>query len=197
MSRAHSRKDSIEGAPQAIGLPPFSESPDFFNDNEPEVIVDLREFIDVETFTSLESDGKTEVHVSSSREAAVSEFSTLSPSPRPQHSTIQKVADCSQPAPARVFPGVGDNYDDLPSWMIKRGQWDYLVSTAGGPLWENLLRVYMRQERRLEFTETVCNLLIIFPLLTTKIPVGRDIYDRGSSIQDQRVLPVRSQAVAG
>ena len=159
---ARSRKDSINGAPEAVfSLDAFSETRDLFDDNGPEVIVDLGEFINVDTFTSLDDDGETDTDVSSSQRTTdwSSGPSTLSPSPQPQHSTIQKVVDCSQPAPTSVFHELGDHYDDLPSWMVKCGQWNYLVSTAGGQLWEDLLRAYMRQERRLEFTETVCNLL--------------------------------------
>ena len=159
---ARSRKDSIDGAPEAVfGLHAFSGTQDLFNDNEPEAIVDLREFIDVDTFTSLGGDSETETQASSSQSTTDGsiERSILSPSPQPRHPTIQKAVDCSESTPTHAFPEMGDDYDDLPSWMVKRGQWNYLVSTAGGPLWEDLLRAYMRQERRLEFTETVSSLL--------------------------------------
>lgn len=43
--------------------------------------------------------------------------------------------------------------DSLPTWMVKKGQWKYITSAAGGPAWEKLLKVYMLQERRLGFME--------------------------------------------
>ena len=165
---ARSRQNSIDGAPEAVfNLGAFSEEQDLFNNNDLEAIVDLREFIDVDTFTSFDRDGETESRISSPQRTSdgSSELLTLSPSPRPRNPIIQTAVDCSQPSPARASPDIGDDYGDLPSWMIKRGQWNYLVSTAGGPIWEDLLRVYMRQERRLEFTETVCNPIhYVFPL---------------------------------
>lgn len=161
-------------------------------------MVDLREFIDVDTFTSLDGDCETESHVLSSQRTAdaPSELSTLSPSPQPRHSTIREVVDQIQPAPAPALPEIGDDHDDLPSWMTKRGQWNYIVSTTGGPSWEDLLRVYLRQERRLEFTETVRNLPYKSFLFAIDTSVGSDTHNSESSIQNQRVFPVCSQTIA-
>ena len=62
----------------------------------------------------------------------------------------------------RTLPQLNIDMGDLPTWMVKKGQWMYLASTAGGAAWEALLKVYMSQERRLEFTEMVSNLGHLF-----------------------------------
>ena len=152
-----SRQGSIDGAPEVIySLRAVSETRDLFNNGEPEVIVDLREFINVDTFVSLYDDGKAESHVSSSQKTADGSGELPTPSQNPP--TLEKVTNPPQSAPTRTPPHMDVDVDDLPAWMVKRGQWKYLVSTTGGPLWERLLRIYMQQERRLDFTETVCDL---------------------------------------
>ena len=122
--------------------------------------MDLSEFINAETFVSLDSDGEAGTHarVPSSQKTAdgSKELPTPSQDCQQQHSNTKELANHSQSA-------LNVDVGDLPAWMIKRGQWNYLVSTAGGPSWENLLRIYMEQERRLSFTETVCNHIYVFP----------------------------------
>lgn len=70
----------------------------------------------------------------------------------------EEVIDQSQSVPTRTHAQLGVDEGDLPTWMVKKHQWKYIASTDGGPSWEKLLKVYMEQERRLEFTEMVSNL---------------------------------------
>ena len=145
ISGRHSRQDSIEGAPGMVfGLHMNSEVQDSSNDDEPEITVDLSDYVNLDG----DGDGDDETHVSSS----------------------QKTMDGSQEpplaSPTRTHPQL-DVDEDLPAWMLKRNQWKYIVSTTGGPNWENLLRLYIQQERRLEFTDMVGDLACISPTSTT------------------------------
>ena len=176
-STISSRRDSIIGAPELI-----VDTADGGQD----IIVDLSGLI------SFEGDDEGS-HVSSSQKTA---DGTRELSPLPVESQ-QPCATADQSASIRTFPQLDIDNEDLPTWMVKKGQWKYVTSTAGGAAWENLLRVYMTQERRLEFTEIVCNLV---PIFSTQIPdlyPGCDSHSRGSAFEDQGVFPVRSPTLSG
>ena len=140
-----SRQGSIEGAPGMVfDLRENFNTQNLINDNEPEVtrIVDLRDYI------NMENDSEDETHVSSSQKSDDG-CHKLSPPPQQQHSDIEvadEVKNRSQSAPTRTRPQVDVDEEDLPGWMLKHGQWRYILSTTGGPTWENLLRLYMQQE---------------------------------------------------
>lgn len=154
LPRPPSRRGSIDGAPDMVvdlhansGVPSHQDSVD---DDTPEVIVDLRGYI------STMSDSDEESHISSSQKTADGCWDTL-PSSQPPSSQWRN-SSRSQSTPTRTYAQLDADEGDLPVWMVKKSQWKYLVSTAGGPTWEKLLKVYMEQERRLEFTEMVSNL---------------------------------------
>ena len=135
------RRNSIDGAPEMIV--------DLINGEE-EVIVDISDYI------SIASDDD-ESHVSSSQRTA-DECRGLPPPPPDSQQAQVGVGSHS----TRTLPQINIDGGDLPTWMVKKGQWMYLASTAGGAAWEALLKVYMSQERRLEFTEMVSNLGHLF-----------------------------------
>jgi hypothetical protein len=142
LSGNRSRRGSIEGAPDMVV--------DVI-DEDRGVSVDLREFITLES----DDDGS---HVSSSQKTADGRRELLSPPSGSEQvigRTGEEVGQSEIPS-ARVLLDVDEG--DLPTWMTKRGQWRYVASTAGGTSWEKLLNIYMAQERRLEFTETVSDL---------------------------------------
>ena len=152
-----SRRDSIEGAPEIV-VDPTNEQEmivDVIND-EQEVTVDLRDYITMD-FDDSES------HVSSSQKTADASWELTLPPPDSQqrHNAVGGKGESmsrSGFASSRTRPQLDIDEGDLPVWMTKKGQWRYVASTAGGIAWENLLKVYMNQERRLEFTEMVSNL---------------------------------------
>jgi hypothetical protein len=121
-----------------------------------EITVDLRDYI------SLGSDDD-ESHVSSSQKTADG-CRGLSPPPddsQQRHTSVGTTGgntSQSELASGRTRPQLDIDEDDLPAWMITKGRWGYLTSTAGGTAWENLLKVYISQERRLEFTDRVSDL---------------------------------------
>lgn len=147
-SEGRSRRDSIDGAPEMV-----------VDSIDEEITVDLRNYI------SFESDDET--HVSSSQKS-VDECRELSPPPsdsqRQSSSVGTTEGNTSQPgsASSRTLPQLDVDEDDFLSWMMKKGQWRYVVSTAGGTAWEGLLKLYINQERRLEFTDLVSDLGRIF-----------------------------------
>ena len=150
ISEKRPRRDSIEGAPgMGIGLHVNPEAQDSLNDDEPEVTVDLSDYV------NLDGDDDDVTHISSSQKTI--DGCQESPLATPVHTHLRLAVD-----------------EDLPAWMTKRGQWKYIVSTAGGPNWENLLKLYIQQERRLEFTDMVGDLLCISPITHTKRPIGID-----------------------
>ena len=155
-SSRSSRRDSIDGAPTIADfeIPSHQDSSD---DDTPEVIVDLSEYLNI---TSDTEDGS---HVSSSQKSSdgCQGLLSLPPSSQWRHSSSgreEETASCSQSPPAQDNPLL--DTEDLPSWMTKKGQWKYVVSTAGGPDWKKLLEVYLEQERRLEFRDMVGNSLV-------------------------------------
>jgi hypothetical protein len=169
-----SRRDSIDGAPgiivDLVDPPMGSETPYQapVDDDAPEIIVDLRDYID------LESDSDDGTHVSSSQKTADGSRKLSPPSSvsRQQHSGVKKAANVSNQAQStatRTHPVLNIDEEDLPTWMLKKGQWKYIASTAGGPTWEKLLKLYMQQERRLEFTEMVGDLISIQLLVLTHL----------------------------
>jgi len=147
-SGAHLRRDSIDGAPgMMFDFPPIPEVQYSFNDIEPELTVDLRAYLNID------GDSDDETHVSSSQRTIDGSRDLLPPTSDSQR----------QRSGFEGAEGVVNVDEDLPTWMVKRGQWRYIVSTAGGPVWQNLLNLYMKQERRLAFTETVGYHARIFP----------------------------------
>ena len=140
-SRQHSRRSSIDGAPEMVV--------DVI-DQDGEISVDLREFINLDS-----DDGLS--HVSSSQKTldGVQELLSIPSHPEPSAAATDEDVSQSQVTLARALPQLEVDEGDLPAWMTKKGQWRYVASTAGGAAWENLLNIYMIQERRLEFTEMV------------------------------------------
>ena len=160
-----SRRSSIDGVPEMVVDPHVdSEVPsnqDSVDDDAPEVVVDLRDYI------SMMSDSDEESHVSSSQKSADACWDDLPPPPSSQwrksgSKRREGVANRSRPSLTPTHVQLDVDEGDLPTWMVKKAQWNYLASTAGGPTWEKLLNAYMQQERRLGFTETVSNLSCAF-----------------------------------
>ena len=178
-----SRRGSIEGAPEVII--------DLIDDEE---TVDLSDYINMEF-------GDNESQVSSSQKTADC-CRELTPPPsdsQQRHASVGGTGGSTSQtefASGRTRPQLNVDEGDLPSWMTKKGQWKYVASTAGGTAWENLLKIYMDQERRLEFTEIVSGISRIFPTSGPKQFKGRNSHERGSTIEDQGVLPVCSSTIA-
>ena len=155
--------------------------------DDEETTVDLRKYI------NMESDDDT--HVSSSQKTS-DECQDLSlPPPGPQQQptevgTVEGNTSQSELASSCTHPRLDVDEDDFPAWMTKKGQWRYITSTAGGTAWENLLKIYINQERRLEFTEMVSDLSCIFLTSSPKSLKGCNSHEQGSTIEDQRILPV-------
>ena len=135
--RTPSRRNSIDGAPEVC-----------LDLRENSMIPPSQDFaaalleVDISKYMGLFADSDNETHVSSSQKS----FDGCDSDPLP-------------PLPPRTQLNVDLSVDeeDLPAWMLKKGQWKYVASTPGGPAWENLLKIYMDQERRLEFTDKVSN----------------------------------------
>ena len=177
------RRGSIDGAPEIVEV---------ITDEEEGMTVDLRDYI------SMESDDDVS-HVSSSQKTADERQDLLSPPRDSQPPDVEETeGNTSQSVltSGRNLPQLVIDEDDLPSWMHKKSQWKYVASTAGGAEWENLLKVYMHQERRLEFTETVSNLPHILVIPSPEPFAGHSFTNGGSATEDKRVLPVCSPAVA-
>ena len=161
VSEKPSRRGSIDGAPDVMmdlhatsKVPPHQGSND---DDMQEVVVDLSDYI------TIFSDSDEETHVSSSQKSSDGCQDLLPPLPPPSSqwrnsSRGEEVVGQSQPVPTSTHAQLDVDEGDLPTWMVKKSQWKYIASTAGGPSWKRLLRVYMEQERRLEFTEMVSSL---------------------------------------
>jgi hypothetical protein len=169
-----SRRGSIDGAPEMLVDPHVSsEIPSHqasVDNDTPEVVVDLSDYI---------NDSDEESHVSSSQKTSDG-CQELPPPPPPPSSQRQQEEAMNQPSgPTRTYPQLNVEEGDLPIWMVKKGQWKYLASTAGGPTWERLLKVYMLQERRLEFREMVSNLAYIFPTSSPNRLQGANLTHEG------------------
>ena len=150
-SSTSSRRGSIDGAP-AIADFEIPSHHDSTNDDTPEVIVDLSEYLNIT------SDIEEGSHVSSSQKSSdgCQDLLSLPPSSQWRHSGSgreEETPSRSQSPPAQNNPLL--DAEDLPSWMTKKGQWKYVASTAGGPHWKKLLEVYLEQERTLEFRDMV------------------------------------------
>jgi len=152
-SEKSSRRNSIDGAPDMM-------VEDIVIGDEQYVVVDLHDYVSLE--------GDNETHVSSSQKTA-DESQNLSP---PPPDSQQPLAGVGRTGSTRTLPQLDIDKDDLPAWMVKKGQWKYVTSTAGGTAWENLLKIYMEQERRLEFTEMVSNLFRVFTPLVLNYSKG-------------------------
>ena len=146
-SEKPSRQGSIDGAPEVMVVGGI--------DDEQDLTVDLRDYVDLEC--------DDESHVSSSQKTADGGRELSTPPPNSQRLRTG-VGEST-----RTLPRLNIDKDDLPAWMVKKGQWKYAASTAGGTAWENLLKIYMNQERRLEFTEMVRNLSHIFPTASPEL----------------------------
>jgi hypothetical protein len=159
VSRAPSRQGSIDGAPE-IGLNIHTNAEtrqDAMEIDMPELAVDLRDYIG--TIDDAES------HVSSSQKSTDGCQDLLPPpsdsQPLRSDSVGVEVTNQLQPATVRAYPQLDVDEGDLPAWMVDKGRWKYITSIAGGPTWEELLKVYLRQERRLEFSDMVGNSLAL------------------------------------
>ena len=176
-------RDSIDGAP-AMTIDSTGD--------EQGIAVDIRDCIDVD------GDDDYESHVSSSQKTTDG-CGELLPPPGSHQRHATGAGNVSQPklATTHTLPELDIDEEDLPAWMVKKGQWRYVTSTPGGTAWENLLKAYMNQERRFEFTETVSNFTCIFPCLATKPLIGHNSHTRVPTVKDQRVFPVRPRPVTG
>ena len=178
-SGERSRRGLIDGVPEMV------------IDNE-EIMVDLREYI------NMESDDET--HVSSSQKTSdqCQELSLPPPGPQQQLTdvgTVEGNTSQSELASSHTHPQLNVDKDNFPAWMTKKGQWRYVTSTAGGTAWENLLKIYINQEQRLEFMEMVSNLNCIFLASSPKSLEGYNSHEQGSTVEDQRIFPVCPSAI--
>ena len=145
-----SRRDSIDGAPEMIVD---------LVDEEGDMVVDLSEYI------VLDSDDES--HVSSSQKTADESFElVVRPSELEKTNTsIKGTAQDGESRSDRTLPQLDADQDTLGDWLPKKNRWEYITSTAGGAAWEDLLKAYIEQERRLEFAEVVSHLVHILPNL--------------------------------
>ena len=165
------RRNSIDGAPPMnLDLHDISSPQESANNDAPEIIVDLREYVD-----AIEDDNET--HVSSSQKSDDECWALQHPQPPPSSEQLD----------------VDD--EDLPTWMTKKGQWNYVASTDGGPSWINLLNVYMRQERRLEFTDMASRFPRTFLPPTLNCFIGCYYHTTRSPVEDKGVLEIRSSTL--
>ena len=128
-------------------------------DEEGDVVVDLSEYI------VLDSDDES--HVSSSQKTADESFELVArPSELEKSNTsIKGTAKDDESRSDRTLPQLDADQDTLGDWLPKKDRWEYITSTAGGAAWEDLLKAYIEQERRLEFAEVVSHLVHILPNL--------------------------------
>ena len=188
VSGVPSRRGSIDGAPDMdVDLHTNSQIPSHQDSIDDEVVVDLSDYI------SAVSDTDDETHVSSSQKSSDGCQDLLSPPPSSQlrHSGFKKgeeVRTRSKPASTHARSDVDE--EDLPTWMVKKEQWKYIASTTGGSTWENLLKIYMQQERRLEFTDRVSDFafsashlaLMIYRAQISRTRIGRPRLKNTSSM---------------
>lgn len=114
-----------------------------------ELTNDLRDYLGMIS----EDDGS---HISSSRKSPDGCLDLLPPPPSQlQCSGLMGGGITNQPqsAPAHAYPQSDEG--DPPAWMLEKGRWKYTTSTADVPIWKELLKVYLRQEHRLELTDIV------------------------------------------
>ncbi|KAF9781016.1 hypothetical protein BJ322DRAFT_1023687 [Thelephora terrestris] len=52
---------------------------------------------------------------------------------------------------SRITPSYRIDRSDIPSWLIERGRLDSVLMVEAGSLWERLIALWLRQERRLGF----------------------------------------------
>ena len=161
--------NTISGVPSCQGLingmsemgiclptnPKETSHQDSIEDDELEVVIYLRDYI---------SEGELESLVSSSQKSSDEIWDLLPPPPSSQlqQSDFGGIANQPQSTHTHTHPQLNIDKEDLPTWMIKKGQWRYIASTTGGPTWEELLKGYMWQEHRLEFVDMVSNPTCIF-----------------------------------
>ena len=150
---------------------------DAINEEE-ELTVDIRDYI------SIASDDD-ESHVSSSQRTADGSQELPRPPPTSQQvqTSVERTAENADHS-TRTLPQLNIDEDDLPTWMVKKGQWKYLASTAGGAAWQALLEVYISQERRLEFTEIVSNSARLSLVLGPNCLKGATTKDRPTIIKE-------------
>ena len=134
-----------------------------------DVIEDDKITVDLSDYVNPDSDNES--HVSSSEKSVdgCRELTILPPDLQQERTIIERSGESPQQAkfaPRRTLPQLDVDEGDLPTWMVKKDQWKYVASTAGGTAWENLLKIYMDQERRLEFSEGVSNFAHTFHLLS-------------------------------
>lgn len=188
-----SRRNSIDGAPQMVVDMIEEETPVDFseyvnldsdnddNDNDSE---DSDDEDDEDDNNNDDDNSDNGSHISSSQKT-VDGCRDLPPPPPDslQQRTRDRMTGGSTSQPAvvsgRTCPKFKVDDGDFPVWMTKKGQWKYLRSTAGGTAWENLLKAYINQERRLEFTEMVSNPICIFHTHDPKLLKGATLTNEG------------------
>ena len=193
---ARSRRDSIDGAPEIMT----------FDATEEDMAVILSDYVNLDSNEDIDDDANAtnddddRSHVSSSQKTTdgCPELSPPTSNSQQQHSSARTTeGNMSQleVVSARTYPQLKVDENDLPIWMTQKGRWRYLTSTAGGTAWENLLKVYISQERRLEFADMVSNLTHIFHLLSSKPHKGRNVHEPGSTVEDQGVLSICTSTI--
>ena len=185
VSGVSSRRGSIDGAPEMEMslLHTNAETPlhqDTIESGASELTVDLREYLSI-----ISDDGES--HISSSQKS-LDGCQDLLPPPPPPDSQLSgivggRVTNQAQSALARTHPQLDVAEGDLPSWMVEKGRWKYIVSTADVPAWEGLLKVYLRQERRLEFRDQVGVFVGTFRSLGTNYFQGATITAEGRPLK--------------
>ncbi|KAF9784807.1 hypothetical protein BJ322DRAFT_1109516 [Thelephora terrestris] len=150
------RRDSIEGAPEIIltligsgyellkqpdvpsfatSSPPTSSSPTpsttSFGEIVPSSQQSLEGFLTIPSDTSLALEHPPPSHQPLDGPSIATERSTLLAS--------------------RITPSYRIDRSDIPSWLIERGRLDSVLMVEAGSLWERLIALWLRQERRLGF----------------------------------------------
>ena len=141
-------------------------------------------------------------HISSSQKTAdgCQDIPPPPPVSQQQHTHVgTKGGNTSLPkvVSGRTCPKFKVNDEDFPVWMTKKGQWKYLTSTAGGTAWENLLKAYINQERRLEFTEMVSNPTCIFHTHDPKLLKGSTLTNEGRPLKIKEYFQYAHQPSRG
>ena len=160
-------------------------------------LIDDEMTVDIRDYISIASDDD-ESHVSSSQRTAdgLQQLSPPPPDSQQVRPSVGRPAE-SKDHSTRLLPRLNIDEEDLPMWMIKKGQWAYVASTAGGTAWEGLLKVYMNQERRLEFTEMASIPIRLSLVSSTNLIKGCNSHDQGSADDYQGVLSIRPPTVPG
>ena len=129
-----------------------------------------------------DSDNGSQISSSQKTADGCQDLSPPPPNSRQEHTGVGTTGgNTGQPdmVSGRSLPKLKVDEADFPTWMTKKGQWKYLTSTTGGTAWENLLKAYINQERRLEFTEMVSDHTRIFLSVMLNHPKGSTLTNEG------------------